>query len=51
MPFPEAIKYLAGAYLVFGVLLFAYLGIMASKVTRLRQDVASLGELLEDAER
>ena len=50
MPFDVAVKYLAGAYLVFGVLLFAYLGIMASKVTRLREDVASLSELLEDGE-
>ena len=50
MPFDQAIKYLAGAYLVFGTLLFAYLGIMAAKVTRLREDVASLSELLEDPE-
>ena len=51
MSFAQAIKYVAGAYLVFGTLLFLYLGIMAAKVTRLREEVASLGELLEERER
>jgi hypothetical protein len=51
MPLDEAVKYVAGAYLVFGALLFAYLGIMAAKVTRMREEIASLGELLEERER
>jgi hypothetical protein len=51
MPLDHAIEYVAGAYLVFGTLLFAYLAIMAAKVTKLRQEVASLAELLEARER
>jgi hypothetical protein len=51
MPLHEAVEYVAGAYLVFGTVLFAYLGIMAAKVTRMREEVASLAELLEAGER
>ena len=51
MPLAEAVKYVAGAYLVFGTLLFAYLAIMAAKVTRLRAEVGALSELLEARER
>jgi hypothetical protein len=47
MPLHEAVEYVAGAYLVFGTVLFAYLGIMAAKVTRMREEIASLSELLE----
>jgi hypothetical protein len=51
MTVAQAVKYVAGAYLVFGTLLFAYLAIMASKVTRVREEIALLGELLEERER
>jgi hypothetical protein len=51
MALSEAVKYVAGAYLVFGTVLFAYLGIMAAKVTRMREEIASLSELLEAREK
>ena len=51
MPLLEAVKYVAGAYLVFGVIVVAYLGIMAAKATRMREEIASLSELLEAHDR
>jgi hypothetical protein len=51
MPLDHAVAYVAGAYLVFGALLFAYLGIMAAKVSRLREEIASISELLEARDR
>ena len=51
MPLYEAVEYVAAAYLVFGTVLFEYLGIMAAKVTRMREEIASLSELLEAHER
>lgn len=51
MPLVEAVKYVAAAYVVFGALLFAYLGIMAAKATRMREEIASLSEVLEARER
>jgi hypothetical protein len=51
MPVLEAVKYVAGAYLVFGVLVVVYLGIMAAKATRMREEIASLNELLEARDR
>ena len=51
MPLLEAVKYVAAAYLVFGALLFAYLGIMAAKAMRMREEIASLSVLLEARER
>ena len=47
MTVAQAVKYVAGAYLVFGTLLFVYLAIMAAKVTSTREEIASLAELLE----
>jgi hypothetical protein len=51
MRIEQAVEYVAGAYLVAGGLLVAYLGLMAAKVTRMREDIAALGELLEAHER
>ena len=51
MPVEQAVEYVAGAYLVFGTLLFVYLAIMALKVIHLRDEIASLDELVEDRER
>jgi hypothetical protein len=51
MPLLEAVKYVAAAYLVFGVLVVAYLGIMAAKATRMREELASLSEQLESRSR
>jgi hypothetical protein len=51
MPLIDAVKYVAAAYVVFGALLFTYLGIMAAKATRMREEIASLSELLKARER
>ena len=47
LPLDEAGKYVAGAYVVFVVLLVIYVAIMASKVARIERelkDVASFAE-------
>jgi hypothetical protein len=48
LPLDEAGKYVAGAYLVFVALLLLYVGIMAIRLERMRNE---LGELAEVAER
>jgi hypothetical protein len=51
MTVDQAVKYVAAAYLVFGTLLFIYLAVMATKVTRVREDIASLHKVLEEHDR
>jgi hypothetical protein len=47
LPLDEAGKYVAGAYIVFMVLLVVYVAIMASKLSRIEKE---LGELASFAE-
>jgi hypothetical protein len=47
LPLDEAGKYIAGAYLVFVVLLVVYVGIMAAKLSRISGDLEELTELAE----
>jgi hypothetical protein len=44
----EAVKYVAGAYIVFFALVLIYVAIMATRLSRVERE---LGELLELAER
>jgi hypothetical protein len=54
LPLDEAGKYVAAAYLVFLALILVYVGIMASKLSRLERDLTELNrqvdERREDAE-
>lgn len=47
LPLDEAGKYVAGAYLVFLALLLVYVAIMASKLSKIEQEVVELAELVE----
>ena len=47
LPLDEAGKYVAGAYLVFLALIFIYVAIMASKLSRIEREVVELAELVE----
>ena len=47
LPLDEAGKYVAGAYLVFLALIFIYVAIMASKLSRIEREVVALAELVE----
>lgn len=54
LPLDEAGKYVAGAYVVFVVLLVVYVGIMAAKLQRIERElreVASFAEQRKGAER
>ncbi|HEX6456304.1 MAG TPA: hypothetical protein VF009_07275, partial [Solirubrobacterales bacterium] len=54
LPLDEAGKYVAGAYVVFVVLLVVYVGIMAAKLGRIERElreVASFAEQRNEAER
>jgi hypothetical protein len=51
MPVHEALKYVIGAYLVFAVLLLAWGVIMASHMTRARQELAALRRAREERRR
>jgi hypothetical protein len=54
LPLEEAGKYVAGAYVVFVVLLVAYVGIMAAKLQRIERELrelASFAEHRSDSER
>ncbi|HWJ43120.1 MAG TPA: hypothetical protein VNR67_06780 [Solirubrobacterales bacterium] len=54
LPLDEAGKYVAGAYVVFVVLLVVYVGIMAAKLQRIERDlreVASFAEQRKGEER
>jgi len=47
LPLDEAGKYVAAAYLVFVALLLIYVAIMASKLSRIEQEVVELAELAD----
>lgn len=54
LPLDEAGKYVAGAYVVFVVLLVVYVGIMAAKLQRIERElreVASFAEQRKETER
>jgi hypothetical protein len=48
LPIDEAGKYVAGAYVVFLVLLLIYVAIMAAKLERMRRDLTELADLAEN---
>jgi len=53
LPLDEAGKYVAGAYIVFMVLLIVYVAIMAAKLQRIERelrDVAAIAEEKKDAQ-
>jgi hypothetical protein len=47
LPLDEAGKYVAGAYIVFVLLLVVYVGIMAAKVQRIERDLRELAGFAE----
>ncbi len=47
LPLEEAGKYVAGAYLVFVVLVVVYVAIIGAKVARLERELKTLGDLME----
>ncbi len=47
----DAESYVAGAYLVFVVLLLVYVAIMAMKLSRIQRDIAELADAAEGTDR
>jgi len=47
LPLDEAGKYVAGAYIVFVVLLVVYVGIMAAKLQRIERELRELAGFAE----
>jgi hypothetical protein len=47
LPLHSAGKYVAGAYIVFAVMLVVYLGIMAIRLARTQRDLAALKREVE----
>jgi CcmD family protein len=47
LPLDEAGKYVAAAYLVFLLLIFVYVAIMASKLSRIEREVVEIADLVE----
>jgi len=47
LPLDEAGKYVAGAYVVFVVLLVVYVGIMAAKLGRIERDLREVAAIAE----
>jgi len=47
LPIDEAGKYVAGAYVVFLVLVLIYVAIMAAKLERMRRDLTELADIAE----
>jgi hypothetical protein len=47
LPIDEAGKYVAGAYVVFLVLILIYVAIMAAKLERMRSDLTELADIAE----
>ena len=47
LPLDEAGKYVAGAYIVFVLLLIVYVGIMAAKLGRISRDLEELADIAE----
>jgi hypothetical protein len=50
LPLDEAGKYVAGAYVVFVALLLIYVGIMATRLSRIDRELGELAELAERRE-
>ena len=48
LPLGEGGKYVAGAYIVFVLLLVVYVGIMATKLQRIERDLRDLASFAED---
>ncbi|HSS43552.1 MAG TPA: hypothetical protein VLK37_13500 [Solirubrobacterales bacterium] len=48
LPLDEAGKYVAGAYVVFVVLLVVYVAIMAAKLGRIERDLREVAAIAED---
>ena len=48
LPLDEAGKYVAGAYVVFVVLLVVYVGIMASKLQRIERELDEVAAIAEE---
>jgi hypothetical protein len=51
LPLGEGGKYVAGAYIVFVVLLVVYVGIMASKLQRIERELRELAGFAEQRKR
>jgi hypothetical protein len=51
LPLDEAGKYVAGAYVVFVVLLVVYVGIMAMKLQRIERELRELAGFAEQRKR
>lgn len=47
LPLDEAGQYVAGAYLVFVVLIVVYVAIIGAKVVRMERELHTLGELMD----
>lgn len=45
VPLHEAVRYVAGAYVVFAALVVIYLAIMSRKLTRMKRELGELSEL------
>ena len=48
LPLDEAGKYVAGAYVVFAVLLVVYVAIMAAKVQRIERELREVAAIAEE---
>jgi hypothetical protein len=48
LPLDEAGKYVAGAYIVFVVLLIVYVSIMAAKLQRIERELREVAAIAED---
>ena len=48
LPLDEAGKYVAGAYVVFVVLLIVYVAIMAAKLQRIERELRDVAAIAED---
>ena len=51
LPLDEAGKYVAGAYLVFLVLVVVYVAILGAKIARMERELEALNELVEEPPR
>ena len=51
LPLDEAGKYVAGAYIVFVLLLVIYVGIMAAKLQRIEREMRELAGFVEQRKR
>jgi hypothetical protein len=51
LPLDEAGKYVAGAYVVFVVLILIYVGIMAGKLSRIERELRELAGFAEQRQR